>query len=149
MIGCVNLPATLCAKMQNAPLLIVEETLESRTQVILQDYIEDLGERFREVSPDQGNLLHKNHMLDALHRIRKRLGSQLHHELTGLMNTAFDFENPATSDTRLAMHRQWIEQLLVRYYDPMYEYQINRRQGVILDRGNRDEIIESANRLAA
>jgi tRNA 2-selenouridine synthase len=149
MIGCISLPTTLYEKMKKAPLLIVEESLESRIQVILEDYIDDLGQLFLAVSPDQGKRLHKNHMLDALNRILKRLGSELHHELTGLMNNAFDSESCRTSDAGHALHRQWIELLLTQYYDPMYEYQINRREGALLARGNRDDIIETANRIDA
>ena len=147
MIGWVSLPAALSEKMQRAPLLIVEEKLDSRVQIILEDYIDDLGERFMEVSPGQGKILHKNHMLDALHRIQKRLGSELHSELTELMSNAFDTEPDTLSDTGHDLHRRWIELLLTRYYDPMYEYQINRRAGEVLARGHRDEIIEIANQL--
>ena len=147
MIGCICLPAPLCTKMQNSPLLIIEETLQSRIQIILEDYIDDLGQRFLEIAPDQGKVLHKNHMLDALDRIRKRLGSQLHHQMTVLMNTAFDANCDDTSETGHDLHRQWIELLLTQYYDPMYEYQINQRDGAVLARGNRAEIIEIANRI--
>jgi tRNA 2-selenouridine synthase len=62
-----------------------------------------------------------------------------------LMINAFD----TVSDTGRDLHRRWIELLLTRYYDPMYEYQINRREGEVLARGNRDEIIEMANRIGA
>ena len=147
MIGYVCLPAALSEKMQKAPLLIVEEELESRIEIILEDYIDDLGERFMEVSPGQGKILHKNHMLEALHRIRKRLGSELHGELMKLMANAFNAESNTVSDVGRNLHRCWIELLLTRYYDPMYEYQNNRREGEILARGNRDEIIETANRI--
>jgi tRNA 2-selenouridine synthase len=42
------------------------------------------------------------------------------------------------------LHRQWIETLLLDYYDPMYEYQMNKREGRVLARGNRAEIIALA-----
>ena len=99
------------------------------------------------VSPGQGKVLHKTHMLEALHRIRKRLGPELHDKLMELMTNAFNAESDTVSDGGRDQHRCWIELLLTRYYDPMYEYQINRREGEVLARGNRDEIIETANRI--
>ena len=41
-------------------------------------------------------------------------------------------------------HRQWIELLLVKYYDPMYEYQMQQRQGRVVARGSREDIIRFA-----
>jgi len=149
MIGCVSLPASLSRKMQTAPLLIVEEKLESRVQIILEDYIDDLGEQFMGVSADEGKALHKNHMLEALHRIRNRLGSELHGELATLMSKAFNADFRTDLSVGRDLHKQWIETLLTRYYDPMYEYQINRREGNVLARGNRDEVIEMANQISA
>ena len=149
MIGCVSLPVTLIEKMQKAPLLVVEESLESRVQIILEDYIDDLGSRFIEMDQSKGEVLHKNHMLEALNRIRKRLGSELHLELSKLMNVAFDASFASGPDAGHDLHRQWIEMLLTRYYDPMYEYQINKREGEVLARGNRNAIIETANQIGA
>ena len=37
-------------------------------------------------------------------------------------------------------YRPFIRLLLERYYDPMYDYQLSRRQGVVLARGDADAL---------
>jgi tRNA 2-selenouridine synthase len=141
LIGRTSLPDALREKMQGAPLLLVEETLASRVQVILEDYVLDLGARYRERYGAEGKERHLQHLVDSLLRIKKRLGGELHSEVGGILQKAFAAGSPEASD---ALHRQWIERLLVKYYDPMYEYQMTRREGAIIARGARSDIITRA-----
>ena len=53
-----------------------------------------------------------------------------------------------TTRPPLPVHGRWIELLLVKYYDPMYEYQIGQRQGVVAASGSREEIIARARELS-
>ena len=62
--------------------------------------------------------------------------------------TAFAQEQSAQdSDNTTTLHEGWIQHLLVNYYDPMYEYQLGRRDGKIIARGSRQEITEQARAL--
>ncbi len=137
LIGRLSLPHVLRDRMRESPLLVVEESLASRVEVIFEDYIVDLGACYRERDGERGAGEHELHLREGLARIRKRLGGVLHTEIDGLMQRAF-----AAADDDL--HRRWIELLLVKYYDPMYEYQIGQREGVIAAVGSRDEIIARA-----
>ncbi len=138
LIGRTVLPDRLRDKMQLAPLLLVEESVAERVQVILEDYVQDLGKRYSQAHGEQGSSLHRQHLLEGLARIRKRLGSCLFARLETQMQAAFEQQFRDGNDS---LHRQWIEGLLVEYYDPMYEYQMSRREGDIIARGRRDEII--------
>ena len=141
LIGRANLPDSLCEKMQASPLLVVEEPLEQRIQVILEDYVCDLGERYRRAWGDESVARHRQHLLEGLARIKKRLGGERYARIEKQMRAAFD-QQPGGGDEN--QHRQWIETLLLDYYDPMYEYQMNKREGRVLARGNRAEIIALA-----
>lgn len=141
LIGRLSLPHALRERMRESPLLVVEESVASRVEVIFEDYILDLGERYRQRHGDQGAAQHEQHLRDGLARIRKRLGGVLYAEIDAAMQQAF-----AARDD--ALHRHWIELLLVKYYDPMYEYQIGQREGVIAAAGSRDEIIARARELS-
>ena len=140
LIGRLYLPECLRNAMQRSPLLLVEEPVESRVQVIYEDYVVDLGERYAARYPLDGAGRHSQHLREGLARIRKRLGGALYAEIDGTMAEAFQ-----RSDS--ALHRRWIEQLLVQYYDHMYDYQMQQREGEILARGSRDEIIARAGEL--
>jgi tRNA 2-selenouridine synthase len=141
LIGRISLPASLREKMQQAPLLVVEEPLVSRVDVIMEDYITDLGAQYRARCGTEGDLRHRQHLREGLARIKKRLGGALHAEIDQLLCQAFASAQPETAER---LHRQWIELLLVKYYDPMYEYQMGKREGRVIARGTRTEIIERA-----
>ena len=38
-------------------------------------------------------------------------------------------------------HRQWIMRLLTDYYDPMYDYQLNKKAERIVYRGEHDSLL--------
>lgn len=141
LIGRLSLPAELREKMQVSPMLVVEEPLDQRVQVILEDYIHDLGQRYRQGYPGEEAERHQRHLRDGLARIRKRLGGALHGEIDGQLVAAFSCTDTESAER---LHRRWIELLLVKYYDPMYEYQMSNREGELVARGPRREIIEIA-----
>jgi tRNA 2-selenouridine synthase len=45
------------------------------------------------------------------------------------------------------LHKQWIKQLLQGYYDPMYEYQMNKKSSRIIYRGSKEELLSWASHL--
>lgn len=142
LIGRLALPENLRQRMQAAPMLVVEESLAERVEVILEDYIVDLGQRYmaRE-GVLEGPALHRARLLEGLDRIRKRLGGERHQAIRILMEKAFA-QQRASGD--VDEHRAWISALLDSYYDPMYRYQLSQRAGDILFQGRRDEVISFA-----
>ncbi|MCZ6828455.1 MAG: tRNA 2-selenouridine(34) synthase MnmH [Gammaproteobacteria bacterium] len=145
LIGRLALPEDLRKRMQAAPMLVLEESLEYRTGVVLEDYIEDLGRRFVAAHGERGAQLHREKLLSDLSRIKKRLGGQRHSEVAQQMQQAFAEQH---CSGRLELHRSWIETLLVQYYDPMYEYQLSKREDQVQGRGNSEEIIAQAHLMA-
>ncbi|MDO8862747.1 tRNA 2-selenouridine(34) synthase MnmH [Haliea sp. E1-2-M8] len=142
LIGRVALPENLRQRMQDAPMLVVEESLAERVEVILEDYIVDLGERYSASEGlVEGPALHRTRLLEGLDRIRKRLGGERHLAIRTQMEKAFA-QQRASGD--IAEHRAWISALLETYYDPMYSYQLTQRAGRILFQGRRDEVIRFA-----
>lgn len=147
LIGRIALPEILRLRMQTAPLVLVEEAVESRVQVVLEDYIIDLGKRFQSrLGVKDGDVAHRERLLDGLDRIRKRLGGAQHQAIRALMEAAFE-KQAATGSTE--PHRDWICALLSDYYDPMYRYQLKKRQGEILFRGSRQAVIDFAREWSA
>jgi tRNA 2-selenouridine synthase len=141
LIGRVALPEELRLTMQASSMLLVEESIASRVDVVLEDYVLDLGRRFAEVHAEGGSSHHEEHLRQGLSRIKKRLGGVLYEEVDGEIQAAFALQKAAGDVTA---HRQWITTLLQQYYDPMYEYQLSRREGQITGRGSRAEVIEQA-----
>ena len=55
-----------------------------------------------------------------------------------MLDAAFEYQWQSGCVSR---HRDWIAFLLERYYDPMYEYQLARREGERLFRGDRAAVL--------
>lgn len=141
LIGRVALPETLCKRMEPASLLVIDEPLAARVQVLLEDYVFDLGERYRERHGEAGPRLHRERLHSDLLRIRKRLGGERQQRVAALLDRAFDEQEAGGGSDA---HRAWIAILLGEYYDPMYEYQMSRRTGQRLLVASRDAVVEFA-----
>ncbi|MEP5569739.1 MAG: tRNA 2-selenouridine(34) synthase MnmH [Halioglobus sp.] len=139
LIGRVCVPDVLQAKMAKAPMILLEQSIDERIDVVIEDYIVDLGERYQQLFGEQGAQLHAEKLQADLLKIRKRLGGERHQQMSEVMAHAFDQQH---ANGKLEGHRQWIGFLLEKYYDPMYEYQLEQRVGEVLFRGNRESVLD-------
>ncbi|WOJ97343.1 tRNA 2-selenouridine(34) synthase MnmH [Congregibacter brevis] len=139
LIGRLAIPASLRARMIEAPLVVLEYDLEARIQVVFEDYILDLGERYRQVHGAAGLVEHRDRLLGDLERTRKRLGGERYQNIAKIMRAAFDSQEQTGSGEG---HRDWIRRMLEDYYDPMYSYQLGKREGQRLCSGDRDFLKE-------
>lgn len=141
LIGRLHLPEVLREKMTRSPMAVVEQSLEERVDVVIADYVDDLGQRFTALHGPAGSRLHSEKLQQDLARIKKRLGGERYQQLSALMAEAFAQQH---SDGGMELHREWIRVLLDDYYDPMYEYQLSQREGAELFRGDREAVISWA-----
>ena len=136
-IGQLYLPTALREAMVTAPRIELDHPLGDRVQVVLEDYIVDLGARFRAAAGEDGPAQHRERLQGDLARARKRLGGERYQAVSALMDEAFAAQRRGEGHDG---HRAWIARLLEEYYDPMYDYQAARREGPVLVRGRRDEL---------
>ena len=141
LIGRLALPEILRREMKSAPMLVVEQSLEERVDVVMEDYVLDLGRRYTAIHGDDGARMHSEKLQDDLMRIRKRLGGERHQRVSAMMVEAFATQ---WRDGDLSLHREWIRFLLENYYDPMYEYQLAQREGAQMFSGDRDAVVARA-----
>ena len=137
-IGGLELPIDMASKMNIAPMVLIEEPLQARVDIIHRDYVVGMRAEYDAACGAEGAAEHATFLLNALARIKKRLGGARHQELEGLMLQAFQIQREDGVDTS---HRIWIERLLTDYYDPMYEYQLANHSREILFSGSRAEAI--------
>ncbi len=143
LVGRCALPDTLRERMSAAPLLVLERSLEERTAIIREDYVEGMcADYLARDGEENGWLNFQEYLLSALDRIRKRLGGERHQQLRKVMEDALSLQQRQHD---LSGHDAWIQALLQDYYDPMYDYQLSKKQGRILVRGGPKTIIEWAN----
>lgn len=143
-IGSLSLPQSLHGKMLESPIAMVEEPLEQRVQTILNDYIISNYQDFLGSDPDTAPQLFADFLLSSLERIKKRLGGEKYLQIGAQMQQALDEQSESAS---LSSHRKWIQQLLTDYYDPMYEYQMNKKLQRVIYRGNSEEFLSWASNI--
>ena len=54
----------------------------------------------------------------------------------------YQASNHEITDTFKEIHREWIKILILEYYDPMYEYQLSKKEDRIIFEGTRKEFSE-------
>ncbi|TNF34033.1 MAG: tRNA 2-selenouridine(34) synthase MnmH [Gammaproteobacteria bacterium] len=139
LIGRCSLPKTLRDAMQAAPRVLVEESLSSRAQQILHEYVIEQRAGFRSAYGEaEGDARYQQALLDSLHRIRRRLGGVRYQQLRQQMESAL---HEQLLHDRPEAHMDWITGLLEDYYDPMYTYQLSQHDSPILFKGSRADVI--------
>lgn len=138
-IGRVSIPKPLVHTMGKSPMVLVEQNLESRVDNILKDYVTDLLAQHITAFGEEGFDHFSAFLQGGLARIKKRLGGVNYSAINALLLAALDQQRKKQDET---LHRRWIEKLLITYYDPMYDYQISKKEQPIIFTGTRDEILQ-------
>lgn len=140
LIGRSALPKPFYNGMQSASIALLEEDNEPRLQRLLNDYVHirhsDLVERLGE---EEGFNAFRDYLNASLNGISKRLGGKLLQELLDLVANALDHQ---VSQNDTSQHLEWISQLLSRYYDPMYDYQLAQKQQRVIFQGDHKSMHE-------
>jgi len=140
-IGSIGIPLEFYDAMKQSPILLVEMPLEFRIQQILNEYVIDMLISFETQHPKNGFELFSLYLNDSLQRIQKRLGLERYKEIAQLLTSAL--HNHAHMGN-VQGHEAWIARLLADYYDPMYEYQLSKKEDLVIFRGNYEEALEWA-----
>lgn len=137
-IGSLSVPFALYSVMKQAPIALIQESLEKRADTILNDYIRSNLADYQLADPEQSFALFSEYLLSSLDRIQRRLGGDRHVLLKKMMRSALAAQ-AATGDTE--GHREWISHLLQEYYDPMYRYQLSKRLERVIFQGTGEEFL--------
>ena len=124
--------------MRSSPLVVIERNFQDRLQQLLVEYVENMEHEFLSLyrSPEIAYREFSSYLLTSLQRIQKRLGYEHWKKLDQAMRNAL--QNRSTCGD-LHSHLQWLEPLLLRYYDPMYRSQLENRKEYIVFRGSYSE----------
>ena len=137
-VGRVYLPKTLVDYLAAAPLVVLETPLERRVEITFAEYVGGAQQGYLEAFGAEGTALWRKDMLAAQERIRKRLGGLRHKRLLEIFDAAWHQQQHSGT---LEAYKPWIVYLLEEYYDPMYDYQIERNANRIVFRGEEDAVL--------
>ncbi len=114
-IGRLFIPQPIYDAFLQGGLIILECPFEERVEVVFEAYVTDLQQRMGARWFDA--------MQEALSRIIKRLGHERYERVRAQMHEAHTHQERCGETQG---HKLWIATLLREYYDPMYDYQIER-----------------------
>ena len=139
LIGRIALPPVLQAVMKQADLIVLEAPVEEREERVVRDYILRQRADYERVHGEQAADRFAEFVLNNLDRIKSRLGGERHQQMRAEWAEALvEFERSGDAEG----FRPGIRRLLVEYYDPMYDYQLSRREGRVLARGEAEDLLQ-------
>ncbi|ONI43385.1 tRNA 2-selenouridine(34) synthase MnmH [Candidatus Epulonipiscioides gigas] len=139
-IGANFIPRELANHFAKGKLIILDENIDTRINITHQEYVIDTQEKyFLQFGKDIGLYEWGKYILSSIERLKKKLGSTATAELISSFNQAFSMQ---LLTEKTVAHNNWIKTLLLDYYDPMYQYQLNNTDKEIIFTGNTDEVKE-------
>lgn len=135
MIGGVALPESLFLRMREAPLIWLEEPLETRVENIFADYVTATA---IPLGGEHAFAVYARYE-KSLEAISKKLGGVRYAEILADLRRARD---DAQAGRGLDANRAWIRRLLADYYDPLYFKSLEKRQPKIWFKGSTAEALQ-------
>lgn len=143
LVGSCYVPDCLQASMKRSSMIVLDATTEARTQLTVDDYVTNYWPKLQEAHGELAAVKFSEQFLGSLSRIKKRLGAERYTYIEGLFQSAISaFLEQGDADG----FSEGFGLLLTQYYDPMYDYMLEKRQGDVIFRGNAEEVIEFANK---
>ena len=138
MIGACQLPPYLKDSMHRSSVAVIEMPFEERLERLWSEYIVERYNQTIARYPSDSKSHFANHLIDSLMRIRKRLGGVKTKRILRLLNLALQKQE----QDGFALHRTWLAEVTRGYYDPMYAYQLDKKQDRIEFRGSASEVAQ-------
>lgn len=132
-IGSVNLSKPLFEFLKAGDYVVVNTPMEQRIAITLDEYVVQAQQEYGNVGDWEA------FMRAAFSRIQKRLGGERYQRVISQFEFAVQSQ---INQNQLADHQAWIETLLAEYYDPMYDYQMQKKQHSVVFSGSIEEVVE-------
>ncbi len=136
-VGRVYLPQSLIDHLSHAPLVILETPEAERVAITFDEYVAQAQQQYAEAFADQGFEMWAEDICSAMERIKKRLGGLRYREVTTMFEEAYETQKRTGE---IGDHEGWVTYLLKEYYDPMYDYQIDKNAARVVFRGSAEEV---------
>ena len=124
LVGRLSLPPVLWDSLTRSPVAVLKTPFAERVERIIRDYVVVNLADWEASGVEDAWAPFAQALRDSLDRVQKRLGGVRHRQLREALDSALTTQR---STGEVAQHAAWVEPLLKDYYDPMYEYQLERK----------------------
>jgi tRNA 2-selenouridine synthase len=137
-VGTVHIPQCLQNKTSQAELILLEANIEERLKVSMDAYVIYMQQEFIQQDAVNGFNNFADYWLRSLGKIQRRLGLERYQAMLKLVNSALQrYKEQGEADGFYLV----LEELLVGYYDPMYDYQIQKKMDRVVFKGDANEVL--------
>ncbi len=141
-IGKCTLPARLFARMQSAPMIVIELPRPERAANLISTYVTNNyllrdGDKVDEANEEKF-LLFANDLNTNLNAIETRLGGAEFKTIKAMVAEAIKEHR---EQGLFAAHIPWVSRLLEKYYDPVYDRHLQRELKRVVFRGEASEAL--------
>ncbi len=137
-VGTVHIPQCLQNKTSQAKLILLEANIEERLKVSMDAYVIYMQQEFIQQDAVNGFNNFSDYWLRSLEKIQRRLGLERYKAMLKLVNSALQrYKEQGEADGFYLV----LEELLVGYYDPMYDYQIQKKMDRVVFKGDANEVL--------
>jgi len=136
-VGRLYLPQPLYKALSQAPMVLLETPTEERVEITFDEYVYRAQEMYGKLFPDNPLEKWAEDMREAMHRISRRLGGLRYKKAVALFDDALKEQYRNGS---YEAYKVWVAYLLHEYYDPMYDYQIEKNSDRVQFRGSFKEV---------
>ncbi len=138
-VGRVYLPKKFHEGIAKAGLIILETPLQERVEITFDEYVTQAQKNYsKSFEKERGLEAWAEMMIASINKIERRIGTKRHRELVDLFEEALCLQKEQND---LRLHKVWIGVLLEEYYDPMYDYQLRKKENDVLFRGDKDAVL--------
>ncbi len=137
-VGSIGVPQALFEAMKHSPMVKLEVSESERNKVSIEEYILDSQQSFDEFyGKEKGFQALSEHLHNSLNKIQKRLGGVRYKQAKQQLQSAIEnYQNNNSLEGFIPL----VTSLLTEYYDPMYDYQISKKQDRVIYSGSYLEI---------
>lgn len=139
-VGSRHLPKHFFERLQDAPVILLEVPKEERVEISYQEYVIDTCTAFVELhhgNTETGFAAFQDYLLSSLQKIKRRLGGDRYQQVVQMMQSALQIQAKTGSTSA---HYDWVRFILLDYYDPMYNYQLSKKQQRVVFQGTVTEV---------
>lgn len=137
-IGQIYIPKPIFENLKKGGIILLKTSMKERIEIIFEEYVSHALKAYAKHYGNEGNKVWFDDVNAGLDRIKKRIGNERHVSIKSAFHHAF-LSQEDTADA--SQHKGWIEMLLREYYDPMYDYQLEKSEVAVLFEGSAAEIL--------
>lgn len=137
-IGRNFIPKPIYNNFKKGKLILLQTPLVERVDITYNEYVTSAITSYTKEFKENGLQMWADDVINSLTRIQKRLGSELFLELKSIFQDAYSKHSSIESEV---LYKKWIEKLLTNYYDPMYDYQIEKSELCVIFKGNSEAVL--------